>query len=206
MSFTIGKTYTDITVDKGTDSFEFPASITGTIRPGTLDGVSCNIKWGVNMTQPIEPGTITGLAGLMFDETYKHPIDDTIVPKSVPLYIHESNAHLGPVGGPFFVWRRDRGYIPGEHNVLECLRAADIDSLSPGGKTTNFKFIPNGPIYIASVSRKLKPITVEAVPESTPEAKTTDADIAVLKAQVAELQATVAKLTKVIDLSALKID
>ena len=121
----------------------------------------------------------------------------------------------GPVDRDFWVWRRDREFTKAERKTSEVFRAAGLTYLDPNGTTINFRFLPNGPIYIATVSRKPKPAAVLApkpkpaavlAPKPTPEAESTVADVAVLKAQVAELQATVAKLVRVINLSELKTD
>lgn len=204
MSVIIGHTYTDVTVPEGTKEFEFPDSVVGGVKPGTLNEMMgwVAIKWGVSMTEPIEPGVIPyqGAPGakattcaLMLDKTYKHGINREAIPDTVYLYVHDSNRQLAPFGRDLWLWRRDKPFTKDEFKGTGFKVVGDIM------KTRTFKFVADGPIYVADVRRK---VTQPATPLAT------QADLDDLKSQfyglatkVSELEATITKLTTLTDIS-----
>lgn len=230
MAVIIGKTYTDVTVPEGTKEFEFPDTVVGGVRPGTLNSMKgwVAIKWGVNMTEPIEPGVIpyvgapgskTSTCALMLDENYKHCIDKEAIPDSVYVFIHDSNRALCPTDRQFWLWRRDEPFTKKEFDGT-AFTVCDVM------KTRTFEFVAGNPIYLANVKRTTtaasQPIvmtvkTVKTVNAFTPPTLTpapalaTQAEVDDLKSQfyglackVSDLEATITKLTSLIDLSKLK--
>lgn len=178
MSTSTDRTYTDICIPPNTIHFEFPAEAVGGIKPGSINWLSelpytINIKWGLNMTQPIEPGTIpSDFVCLMLDESYKHPIDDSMIPDSVPLYIHDSNRDTGPKHRDFWLWRRNKPFTRKEFESSDL-----IAQLSPC-ESGNYSFLPGAPIYIISVKHK---------PDSQQPASVSIIDLSDLKAPIVEL-------------------
>ena len=196
MDISVGSTYTDFTIPEGTKYIEFPDTMTGSIRPGSLNNLKSKsyIKWGVNMLDAVQPGTIPKYSAVMFDGSYKHPITEAIVPSGSPLYIHESNAHLGPANREFWVWRRSKAFYSAE------FRDTNIFFKGFACETSCFSFVAGEPIYVAVIALKHKPV-VTPKPAVTPKPdviKTVLAQFAELSTQFAMLQAEVSKLTKAV--------
>lgn len=228
MSIAVGRTYTDFSIPEETRKFEFPDTMTGSVRPGSLDEfyLLSYVKWGSNMLNAIEPNTIPLHVGVLLDESYKHLIDDSIINPASPLYIHESNAHLGPTNRSFWVWRRDRPFKPKEFNGTPDVAhpgssagrslpsCTDLIHETPCCRSLCFDFVPGGPIYVANVSLKPKPaitvstvtlkskptITVPTVTLEPDLIKTVLAQFAELKVQFASLQTQVSELVDTVAL------
>lgn len=107
-TITVGKTYTDITFDADAELIEFPDSVYGCIRPGSLDHLTKlrKIRWGVSMTDLIEPGTFPKQCiALLLPASYKHPYEASEFRSDIWVYIHESNLAYAPVSTERFnVW------------------------------------------------------------------------------------------------------
>lgn len=107
----VGPTYTDITFDTDTETIEFPDSLEGSIRPGSLDCYSklSTIFWGKNMRDPIEPGVIPDRPiVLLMPIGYRHQITDN-VPMCVAVAIYADDIKFAnPINLPtrpiFFSW------------------------------------------------------------------------------------------------------
>ena len=168
----VGNTYTDVTIEDGTVDIEFPNAVTGSIRPGTIKGLShyINIKWGLSMTDLIEPGVIPNLSSLMLGENYKHPIDSTPLSQHTSIYIHDSNRRLGPANKEFWLWRKDRPFTKEEFDdpdvelqtgTSSLLHPFGVECTGHASTSSNFRFVSEGPIYIIPVRRLKQPGLVD---------------------------------------------
>ena len=185
MSAHIDRTYANVCIPANAIGFEYPPTATDGIRPGALDelnGRPCtiDIKWGINMTDPIEPGTIPdGVRCLMLSETYKHPIDDSMLRPELPLYIHDSNREYGSFNRDYWLWRTDRPFTRAEfdHTDLVALLDPCISSI--------YQFLSTSPIYIILVAYRSR-LRQHIIHEDTA--------VSALNSRIVELEATVAKL------------
>lgn len=107
-AITVGETYTDLMFDTDAVVIEFPDSIKGGIKPGSLDHLTklCRISWGVNMTDLIEPGTIPKqCTALLLPASYKHSYDASQFRIGLWVYMHESNLEYATASSrKFNVW------------------------------------------------------------------------------------------------------
>ena len=113
MSIIVGKSYSNLNIEPGSEQVVFPENFDQAIKPGSIPSSVTRIMFKDKFNQDLEPGVITDVVShLVLGKGYKRPLLPGVIPETTAIFIHDDNREFVPADRPFYLYRkRNDGHI-----------------------------------------------------------------------------------------------